>query len=67
MDLIRPALEYTVSLALKRYQSLISAITPRQFLDNVAVAYLEFYNNERITRESGVLELVTRVGGVDTV
>ena len=63
----RIALEHKISLALQRHQSLSSAITPRQFFDNVAVAYLEFYTDERITRENGVLELVTRVGGVDTV
>ena len=58
----RLALEDKISLALQRYRALSSAITPRQFLDNVAVVYLEFYTNERITRENGVLELVTRAG-----
>ena len=36
-------------------------------MDSVAVAYLDFYNNEMLTREKGVLDVVRRSGGVDTV
>ena len=40
---------------------------PDTFLDSVAVAYLDFYNNEMLTREKGVLDVVRRSGGVDTI
>ena len=36
-------------------------------MDSIAVAYLDFYNNEMLKRDNGVLYVVRRSGGVDTV
>ena len=36
-------------------------------MDSVAVAYLDFYSNEKLTHEKRVLDVVKRSGGVDMV
>ena len=42
-------------------------ITPRQFLDHVAIAYIEFYNDDKLSSERSAFEAARVFGNVDTV
>ena len=63
----RKVFEERITKALERYRSLNTVITPRQFLDQVAIAYMDFYNDEKLTREKGTLEAARPFGKVDAV
>ena len=63
----RKALEEKITKALERYQSLNTVITPRQFLDQVAIAYIDFYNDEKMMRERSAFESARPFGKVDVV
>ena len=56
-----------ITKALERYKSLNAVITSRQFLDQVAIAYIDFYNDEKLTRERNAYEAARPFGEVDMV
>ena len=47
------------------YQSLNAVVRSRQFLDHVAIAYIDFYNDEKLTRERNAYEAARPFGEVD--
>ena len=63
----RKALEAKLTKALERYRSLDMVITPKQFLDHIAISYMEFYNDDKLTRERSAYEAARPFGKVDTV
>ena len=46
------------------YQSLNAVITSRRFLDRVAIAYIDFDNDEKLTRERSAYEAMRPFGKV---
>ena len=47
----RDGLEENICRELERYRRLEAIVTPRQFLDQIAIAYLEFYADEKLSRK----------------
>ena len=51
--------------ALEMYQSLNAVIISRRFLDRVTIAYIDFDNDEKLTRERSAYEAMRPFGKVD--
>ena len=61
----RKVIEEKMRRALEMYQSLNAVIISRRFLDRVTIAYIDFDNDEKLTRERSAYEAMRPFGKVD--
>ena len=52
-------LEERIRLVVERYRTHESVIRPKQFLDQISSAYLEFYHKEKLARRSASLNIIS--------